>query len=103
VARTLTDEDVDAIADRVVALIAKRLNAPAPTVIAPPPAPVTLPKATKLAYTKKELAEELSMSPASIWRLEQRGLLKSVPGLRTKLYSRREVDRYLNECEKRIL
>jgi hypothetical protein len=87
VARTLTDEDIDAIADRVVALIGKRLNAAAPTVVAPAPVPVTTAKAPKLAYTKKELAEELSVSPISIWRLEQRGLLRSVPGLRTKLYS----------------
>src|SRR5687768_5508767 len=102
-ARTLTEEDIDAIADQVVALIAKRLMPAAPTAISPQPAPVPIPKTTKLAYTKNELAEELSMSPTTIWRLEQRGLLKSVPGLRTKLYSRKDVDRYLNGSEKRIL
>ena len=96
------DEDIDAIAHRVVALIANRLNAVAPTVIPPPAIPATMTKAPKLTSHQDGLAEELSMSPVSIWRLEQRGLLKSVPGLRTKLYSWREVDRYLNECEKRI-
>jgi hypothetical protein len=71
VQRTLTDDDLDAIADRVVALIAKRLN---PTAVVPPqPAPVAAPGVTMLAYTKMVLAEELRMSPTSIWRLEQRG------------------------------
>ncbi len=93
--RTLTDEDIDAIAERVVVLVAMRLGGPAapPAPPAPTSMPVSLPP--KLAFTKRELAVELGMSPASIFRLEQRGLLRSVPGLRTKLFSRKEVERYL--------
>jgi hypothetical protein len=101
VARTLTDDDIDAIADRVVALIVSRLIPAAPTVYPPTPVPVTVPNVVKLAYTKKELAEQLSMSETTIWRLEHRGLLRSV--LADEAHSRRDVERYLNECEERIL
>jgi hypothetical protein len=39
----------------------------------------------------------------SIYRLEQRGLLKSLLYLRTKIYTRREVERFLEEGSKRLL
>jgi hypothetical protein len=97
--RTLSDEDVAAIAQQVVQLLAKRLadSAQPPAVPPPPPPPKTdkaLPQ--KLVFTLKELSVELGISKVSIYRLEQRGLLKSLPYLRTKVYARREVERFLD-------
>jgi hypothetical protein len=78
-ARTLSDEDVDAIANRVVEIIGMRLCTPQPAAaapLAPPPLPEkSLPP--KLAYTLKELSEELGISKVSLYRFEVRGLLRS--------------------------
>jgi hypothetical protein len=49
----------------------------------------------RLAYTKAELGAKLSLSPVSIYRLEQRGLLRPIPGIRHKLFSVAEVNRFL--------
>lgn len=49
----------------------------------------------RLAYNTRELATAIGISPVSIWRLRQRGLLNPIPGLRHKLFSRAEVDRFL--------
>ena len=64
---------------------------------APPPAPAstTTPLPQKLAYMKKELLAELSISSTTLWRLEVLGQLRAVPGLRHKLYARAEVERFL--------
>lgn len=94
--RTLTDEDVAAVADRVVTLIATRLGAKEPPVPTPAPLPLPAPTVQKLAYTKTELSAELGLSPITIWRLERRGLLRPVPGIRHKLYSRKEIERFLS-------
>jgi Zn-dependent peptidase ImmA (M78 family) len=56
----------------------------------------------KLAFTLKELSAELGISKVSIYRLEQRGLLKSLLYLRTKIYTRREVERFLEEGSLRL-
>ena len=48
-----------------------------------------------LGYNLKELSEALGISKVSIYRLESRGLLKSLPYLRTKIYTRKEVERFL--------
>jgi hypothetical protein len=96
--RTLSDEDVEAIAQRIVQLVVKRLTEPAPPRDPPPPAPspkAEKPLPPKLAFTLKELSAELGISKISIYRLEQRGLLKSLPYLRKKIYARREVERFL--------
>jgi hypothetical protein len=100
-AHTLTDEDIEIIAERVVAKIATRLAAAAKarnlSEGAPPPAPAstTTPLPQKLAYRKKELLAELSISSTTLWRLEVLGQLRAVPGLRHKLYARVEVERFL--------
>jgi hypothetical protein len=101
--RTLSDEDVDAIARRLIKLIGDRFlinDVSVPT--APPsttPASASAsPKVTpKLAYSLKELSAELGISKASIYRLTYRGLLKPLPHLRTKLFAQTEVERFLAE------
>lgn len=49
----------------------------------------------KLAYTADEIQSILGISPVTRWRYEKRGLLKAVPGIRHKLYSRKSVDEFL--------
>lgn len=102
--RNLTDEDVEALACRVVEVIVERISRsslrPSPLPPAPTPTPVPLTPPTKklpdkLSYNLKELSEALGISKVSIYRLESRGLLKSLPYLRTKIYPRKEVDRFL--------
>jgi DNA-binding XRE family transcriptional regulator len=99
--RTLSDEDVQAIAKSVVDLIGGRLTAP-PQSHSQADAdrkgdafggiPQIRPK---LAYTAKELCAELSLSRDTIYKLESAGRLKSIPGIRHKIYSRAEVERLL--------
>ena len=65
--------------------------------------PVTHSEATqqieRLAYTKEELCTSLSLSPITLWRLEKRGLIHSIAGIRHKLYSVAEVKRFLARRE----
>jgi hypothetical protein len=49
------------------------------------------------AYTMKETAEKLGISYMSVFRLTQRGLLKPCVALRIKLFSQKEIDRFLRE------
>ena len=53
----------------------------------------------RLAYTKEELCTSLSLSPITLWRLEKRGLIHAVTGIRHKLYSVAEVKRFLARRE----
>lgn len=53
----------------------------------------------RLAYTKDELTKALSLSPVTLWRLEKRGLIHAVTGIRHKLYSVAEVKRFLARRE----
>jgi DNA-binding transcriptional MerR regulator len=52
-------------------------------------------KVERLAYTKAELCEALRVSPVTLWRLEKKGLLEPVAGLRHKLYSKAAVERFI--------
>lgn len=49
----------------------------------------------KLAYTGAEFEALTGLSAVTRYRLEQRGLLKAVPGLRHKLYTREAVMLFL--------
>ena len=95
----ISPADIEAIAQRVVALLAERLMMPQPTT---PPKTETSSTDDKreitprLAYTMKQLCAELSLSPVTIYRLEARGLLKSLPGVRRKIYSRAQVEKLLS-------
>ena len=95
--RYLSDEDVEAVACRVVALLGERLTATTwqPPTSATPVAEASKTTPARLAYTLKQLCEELSVSPETMWRFEARGLIKSLPGIRRKIYSRAEVERLL--------
>lgn len=93
-ARTLTEDDIDAIADRVVSKLAQKLAMP----VAGRPTersegPTSQPQ--KLVYTKKELLGALAVSETTLWRWEARGLINSMPGIRHKHYARAEVERFL--------
>lgn len=82
-ARTLTEDDIDAIADRVVSKLAARLAMPvAARPIEDGERQISHPQ--KLAYTKKELLAELGVSETTLWRWESRGVIKPMPGIRHK-------------------
>ena len=53
----------------------------------------------RLVYTKDELCTSLSLSPITLWRLERRGLIHAVAGIRHKIYSVAEVKRFLTRRE----
>jgi hypothetical protein len=53
------------------------------------------PTVEKLAYSTAELCSALGLCQTTLWRLNQRGLLRAIPGLRHKLYSKAEVQRFL--------
>ena len=55
----------------------------------------TAPPVEKLAYSTQELCAALGLSDVTLWRLAKRGLLNPVPGIRHRLYSRVEVERFL--------
>jgi len=97
--RTLNDADITAIAEKILELVAQRLAIPPKAV--PPPAVLPMdfkaPAPAKLAYTLRELSAELGMSKISIYRLVERGLLKPLPYLRTKVFPRQEVERFLSD------
>lgn len=99
--RTLSDEDLQAIATSVVDLIVGRLTAPPRPCFQPEAdrkggVPGNIPEVRpKLAYTAKELCAELSLSRDTIYKLESAGRLKAIPGIRHKIYSRAEVERLL--------
>jgi excisionase family DNA binding protein len=70
-------------------------SAPAPTAIATgiSPSPAPLPR---LAYTMQEAAEILGISYISVYRLVQRGLLKTNNALRRRMISWKELQRFAN-------
>lgn len=56
----------------------------------------TAPLTERLAYNVEELQAVTGLSRTTVWRLEKRGLLRAVPGVRSKLYSRAAVEAFLN-------
>jgi hypothetical protein len=54
-------------------------------------------KAPRLAYTVRETAEVLGVSPITVYRLMYRRLLKPSLALRTKLIAKSEIERFLRE------
>ncbi len=97
--RTLTDNDVDAVAKRVIDMIVERLSTPASKPVAQPSGPIAEPPKPlpqKMAYSLSDLSQELGISKASLYRFEALGLLKPLPYFRHKIFSKAEVERFLS-------
>jgi len=99
--KVLTEEDVEAIVQRLLQAVGQRLSAGVtfPAAVPPPakPEPTTKELSPRLAYALKELSVELGVSRVTIYRLTARGLLKPLPYFRTKVFARAEVERFLAE------
>jgi hypothetical protein len=93
--QSLSDDDVEAIAQRVVQIIATRLGSSDPKPESRPATPAPAPIKHKLVYPLDELMAELGVCKTTVWRWEALGLLKPVPYLRHKIYAREEVERFL--------
>ena len=61
---------------------------------------VTIKPSERMAYTMRETAEILGVSYQTLWRLSQRGLIRSSSALRTKLFSKEEINRFLRSTTK---
>ena len=61
--------------------------------------PITSPEAVRsperLTYNKAELGRAVGLSPQTIAKLEKKGLLRPLPGIRHKIFSVDEVRRFL--------
>ena len=57
--------------------------------------PATAP-VEKLAYTAEEACAALGVGRTTLWRWEQRGLIRSVPHIRHKMYSVEMLKRLVN-------
>jgi hypothetical protein len=57
---------------------------------------IQLPPVEKLTLNTREACQALGLSPTSLWRLEKRGLISSVAGIRTKLYSVAMLRRFID-------
>jgi len=53
------------------------------------------PALPRLAFSMYETAKILGVCYQTVWRLHQRGLLRSSGSLRTKLFSKMEIERFL--------
>ena len=53
------------------------------------------PAVERLTYTAAETCTVLGIKRTTLWRLELRGLIQSVRGVRTKLYSRKAIERFV--------
>jgi hypothetical protein len=83
----------------------QELLGPPPVVSQPPPKPKPAPadfgmvddrsELPRIAYSMREPAEILGISYITVHRLIQRGLLRSSLALRTKLITRKEIERFL--------
>lgn len=56
----------------------------------------------RLAYSRQETAILLGVSPITVDRLAKRGLLKPSRATRRPLYSKKEIERFLDETTGRI-
>ena len=56
----------------------------------------------RLAYSRQETAKLLGVSPVTIDRLAKRGLLRPSRATRRPLYSKREIERFLDETTGKI-
>lgn len=57
---------------------------------------ITEKRKTAMCYTLQDAADLLNVSYLTAWRLVQRGLIRTVPHIRTKLIPRAELERFIN-------
>ena len=57
---------------------------------------------SRLAYSRTETAKLLGVSPITVDRLAKRGLLRPSRAIRRPLYSKAEIQRFLNETEGKL-
>ncbi len=57
------------------------------------------PAPLRLALTTQEACTALGICSVSLWRLEKRGLIRSVPHLRHKMWPIAELERFLNSAK----
>lgn len=50
----------------------------------------------RLGYSVEETGQILGIAPVTVYRLIQRGKLRSASGLRTKVIALKEIERFLN-------
>lgn len=59
-------------------------------------AQITEKRKTALCYTLQDAADLINCSYLTVWRLVHRGLINTVPHIRTKLIPRAELERFIN-------
>lgn len=64
------------------------MNLPSPNPANPP--------TQRLVWQAAELQDSLKVCYSTLWKWEKQGRLKSVPGLRHKIYTTTEVERFLS-------
>ena len=94
-ARTLSDDDIEAIGQRVIQIMGKRLGSFEPKQENQSATLAPAPTFQKMAYSIEELMAELGVSRTTVWRWETLGLLKPIPYIRHKIYPRDEIERFL--------
>jgi hypothetical protein len=53
----------------------------------------------RLTYTTKETCTALGVSSTTLWRIQARGLLHPIPGMRNKLFSVAAIHRFVNQSK----
>jgi hypothetical protein len=59
-------------------------------------AQITEKRKVAMCYTLQDCADLMNVSYLTAWRLVQRGLIHTVPHIRTKLIPRAELERFIN-------
>jgi hypothetical protein len=90
---SLTDEDVEHIADRVVEKLASQPSKPSPRL---QPRPILN---DRLQVSRVEAARMLGFeNPITVDRLRARGLLRPNLATRRPMYPIKELERFIREC-----
>ena len=80
--------------------------APGPLVPMEARTPMSVPvvdgKLPRLAYSVRETAETLGISPGTVYRLLRRGLLRGSLACRNKMIAKTEIERFLKETSKSL-
>ena len=56
---------------------------------------VQQPRIEIMAYTAQQVCEAIQIDTVTLWRLEKRGLIRRVPGIRHRRYAVAEVKRFV--------